>query len=110
MNHQKTLSIYQEVAEITRQMLAAAQSNDWDSLISLEKRCATHVSELKKHDRIFPLSENQRQQKIELLKKILAADQEIRALTQPRLTHLSTLISSAGNERKLNRSYNANSG
>lgn len=110
MNHHKILSIYQEVADITGQMLVAAKNSDWDSLVSLEKLCAIHVGALKKQDRISPLSENQRQQKIGLIKKILSDDQEIRALTEPRLAHLSTLINSSGNERKLHRVYNTNTG
>jgi flagellar protein FliT len=111
MDHQKILSIYQEVADITKQMLVAAKSSDWDSLISLEKRCADHIVALRKHDRISPLSDNARQQKISIIKKILADDNEIRTLTEPRLAHLSSLVNNTGNERKLHRTYNAvNSG
>ena len=110
MEQQKILSIYQDVAEITGQMLVAARKNDWDSLVSLEKRCAIHVGELKKQDRVLPLSDGERQQKIDFIRKILADDQEIRALTEPRLAHLSSLINTAGNERKLNKAYNPNTG
>ena len=69
MSQQKILSIYQDVADITGQMLLAAKNSDWESLISLEKRCAIHVGELKKQDRVFPLSEGERQQKIDYIKK-----------------------------------------
>ncbi|RJX34161.1 MAG: flagellar protein FliT [Oxalobacter sp.] len=110
MTQQQILSIYQDVAEITSKMLAAARNSDWDTLVSLEKNCAMQVGALKKNDRIFRLSEDERQQKIGLIKKILADDQEIRSLTEPRLAHLSSLLNSAGNERKLSKAYNANTG
>lgn len=105
---QEILSIYQEVAGITDQMLLAARSGDWDSLVSLERQCAGHIDTLKTRDRMAPLPEEARQQKISIIKKILADDLEIRNLTEPRLAQLSSLIASAGNERRLHGAYSAN--
>ena len=109
MNHQQIMSLYQEVAVITDQMLAAARTSDWDTLISLESSYASRIDEIKINDARHPLSVDERQQKIILLKKILADDSEIRAITEPRITQLAFLLSSTGNERKLNNAYNASS-
>ena len=109
MEHQEIISIYQEVAVITDQMLAAARNSDWDALVSLESDCASRINLIRHHDLRPPLSPTDREQKISIIKQILAHDNAIRTLTEPRLAQLSSLIASSGNERKLNSSYNAGS-
>ena len=105
MNHQQILAIYEEVAGITSKMLDAARDSDWDSLISLEAHCANRINILKVSDQRPPMNENERQRKLSIIKKILADDNEIRTITEPRLAQLASLISSSGNERKLNHAY-----
>jgi len=109
MENQEIISLYEEVAGITDQMLAAARNNDWESLVSLETRCADHINTLKARDQIAPLSLAARQRKVSVIKKILADDNEIRSITEPKLAQLSALISSSGTERKLHQAYSANS-
>jgi len=108
MDNQKILSIYQDIAEITDQMLLVARNGDWDSLITLEKQCATHIGTLKASDQIAPLSEMARQKKIGIIKKILADDHQIRAITEPRLIELSALIGHSSTEFRLHQTYSAN--
>lgn len=107
MNNQGIISLYTQVAEITHQMLMAARLGDWDSLVDLETRCAAQASALQENDSRAPLMPDVREQKFNLIKKILADDKEIRDLTQPRLAKLSALISNSGTQRKLNHAYNA---
>ncbi len=109
MDNQTILSIYEEVSVITEQMLLAAQNNDWDSLIALEMRCASHINVLERDDQRIPPSDAIREKKISLIKKILADDHEIRALTEPRLAQLSALISNAHTARTLQDTYRPNS-
>ena len=109
MDNQEILSLYEEVAVITDQMLLAARNSDWDSLLSLETRCANHINTLRAKDQVETLSELARQTKMGLIKKILADDHQIRAITEPRLTELSALINRSGTERKLHQAYSANS-
>lgn len=108
MDNQEILSLYEEVAVITDQMLLAARNSDWDSLASLEKRCASQIGTLRARDQIAPLSEVARQQKMSIIKKILADDHQIRTITEPRLVELSALIGHSGAERKLHQAYSAN--
>lgn len=108
MNEQEIIYLYENVASITDQMLAAARVGDWDNLIALESRCADQVNILKTSEPPAPLSGASRERKVAIIKKILADDRKIRDLAEPWMAKLSLLINSSGAERKLNRAYGAN--
>lgn len=107
MNSYEVISLYEAVAVITNQMLAAARQGDWDRLVELESRCASHVETLRAGEPPAPLTGESRMRKVKIIKKILADDREIRNLTEPWMAQLSQLINSNGNERKLSHAYGA---
>jgi len=107
MNSQEVISLYETVATITNQMLAAARNGNWDELAALEVHCSSHVATLKAGEAPVPLSGLLRERKVKIIQKILADDREIRTLTEPWMHHLSKLIDNAGTERKLNQAYGA---
>jgi flagellar protein FliT len=106
MNEQDVIEVYENVATITDQMLAAARRGDWDRLIVLENRCSDQVTILRNGEPP-QLSGELRERKVQIIHKILADDREIRNLTEPWMAHLSKLINSTGTERKLNQAYGA---
>lgn len=108
MNSDEILSLYETVSDITDQMLTAAKSRDWEQLVLLESQCAGHVQTLENEGPPVALTGIVRQKKVQIIHKILADDREIRNITQPWMAELSTLINSAGTERKLSRTYGAN--
>lgn len=108
MNNQEIIILYETVATITDQMLAAARAGDWEKLAVLESRCADHVNILKTGEPPLPLTGAVRARKVEIIKKILADDRAIRDLAEPWMAKLSLLINSSGTERKLNNTYGAN--
>lgn len=108
MNSQEIISIYESVAVITDQMLAAARAADWEQLIELESRCTNHVEVLKRNPEPRELlSPVAREKKTRIIKQILQDDREIRTITEPWMAQLSALINSTGTERKLSRTYGA---
>lgn len=107
LNTQEVISLYETVAVITDQMLAAARNGDWDQLVELESRCASHVETLKAGEPPAPMTGAHRERKVKIIKKILADDREIRNLTEPWMAQLSQIINSTGNERKLSQAYGA---
>lgn len=107
MNTQEVISLYETVAGITTQMLDAARSGDWDRLVVLESHCSSHVQRLKNGEPPEPLTGAVRQRKVEIIRKILADDREIRNLTEPWMQQLSALMQSTGTERKLSHAYGA---
>ena len=65
MDNQEIIAIYETVADITDQMLAAARTGNWEQLAALESRCSDQVAILKQNDEPRrPLSATAREQKI----------------------------------------------
>nr|WP_132257201.1 flagellar protein FliT [Paucimonas lemoignei] len=110
MNSQEVISLYETVAVITDQMLSAAREGDWDRLVELETRCASHVATLRQGEAPVALTGESRLRKVQIINKILADDREIRNLTEPWMLQLSQMMNSAGTERKLSQAYGASQG
>ena len=91
MSSEEVITVYETVSTLTREMLAAARSRDWDTLHRLERDCASQVSMLR--DGQPPsLSGELRARKVRLLQAILADDREIRTITEPWMDRLSLLM------------------
>ncbi|QNA91138.1 flagellar protein FliT [Massilia sp. Dwa41.01b] len=105
MTGQEVLSEYAAVADLTGQMLAAAEAGDWDHLVVLEQECTLHVNVLKREEAAVQLNPSNLCIKIDCIKRILADDRRIRDLTMPWMAHLSALINNSGTQRRLNNAY-----
>jgi flagellar protein FliT len=107
MNSMELISIYENVAEITDRMVNAARMEDWDLLTELEVVCSTRVQDIKTNESTEALPAEIRSRKIQIIKKILADDKEIRNLTEPWMAQLSNLMKNSSQSRKLSQTYNA---
>lgn len=108
MDNQEILAIYESVADITDQMLAAARTGDWEKLVALESRCSSQVAVLRQNDAPRQtLPPDVRQRKASIIRKILEDDRQIRDITTPWMAQLSAMIASTGTERKLHKAYGA---
>jgi flagellar protein FliT len=107
MNGEEALSLYEAVAIVTEQMLASARAGDWERLTTLESCCAGHVEILKNSESAKALSGPARENEIKIIRRILADEREIRAVTELRMTHLSAMLASVGAERRLSQAYGA---
>ena len=105
MTSQQILSAYAAMAELTDQMVAAAGNSDWDGLVLLEGRCAAHVQALREQEPAAPMQGEERERKIELIRRMLSADRQIRDLTMPWMAQLSKLINATGTERRVVNAY-----
>ena len=105
MNSKELITVYENVAEITTQMVHAAQANDWQLLASLEERCTQQVQVIRENNEPVDLEAEERQKKVNVIKRILADDRKIRDITQPRLAQLSELMRSSSTQSKLARAY-----
>jgi len=109
MDSQEIITVYESIAGITEQMVAAARTGDWEKLASLEARCVSQVDLIRKNEEPpEALSDSARERKITIIKKILADDREIRAITEPWMERLTALIDSTSTERKLSQAYGIN--
>lgn len=105
MTIQDVLSVYAAMADLTEQMVQAAERSDWDALVLLEQRCAAHVQTLRAQESPQPMVGADRERKIELIRQMLNADRQIRDLTLPWMAQLSKLINSTGTERRVVNAY-----
>lgn len=109
------IKLYENVADLSTQMLDAARDRDWNRLAELESRCTSQVDILRQQQTLPParpagttdtdMPEALRTRKIVLIHKILANDREIRTITEPWMEELTSLMQRAGTERKLSRAY-----
>ncbi len=107
MNSQEIISLYESIADLTGQMLAAARDGDWERLAGLESHCTGHVATLKSEEPHTALSGIARERKVKIIQKILEDDRAIRSLTQPWTLQLSALMNS-NTERNLSKTRGAN--
>jgi len=88
------LDHYEQIAQASQLMLDAARSSDWDEVERQEKLCRSLVASLKAASVGSPLLRPQdNRRRMELLRRMLAADAEIRDRSEPWLRQLEQLIS-----------------
>lgn len=98
---------YELLSSITAQMRIAATDGQWDQLVELEKQCSQHVAVIKTQNVGIPPNESTRLRKVELIRKILADDAEIRNHTEPWVKQLQHIMHSTGQERRLQQTYSS---
>ncbi len=108
MQIEEIVAVYEEISDITGQMLDAARASDWDRLTQLEAQCSSRVEILRRDPGRQVLDAGSRQTKVRLINKILADDREIRNLTEPWMQRLSVMMNSGETERRLNQAYGLN--
>ena len=96
---------YTRMADASRRMLCAARDDDWDRVCEVEKECTELIAELSTMGDLVPSDPELRQQKLGLMKRVLADDAEIRMLSQPWLRKLEALMRSPQTVARLDRAY-----
>jgi flagellar protein FliT len=98
---------YEFLSTITAQMRVAAAHGQWDQLVELEKQCSEHVEIMKTQEVGLSPNECARLRRVELIRKILADDAEIRNHTEPWVGQLQRIMHSTGQERRLQQTYSS---
>jgi flagellar protein FliT len=83
---------YEEVAQLSRDMLVAAHLEDWDQVERLEARCQLLIGHLKQVSVVVQLSADEQRRRVQLLRDILQHDAQIRVRAEPWLLELERLI------------------
>ncbi len=106
---QQIVERYRRMADASRRMLDVARVDDWDRVCTVEKECATLVAELSAMGDLAPTDPSLRQQKVDLLRRVLADDAELRLLSQPWLRKLDAVLRSPQTAARLDRTYGGGS-
>lgn len=94
MGNENICTLYESVAELTNEMLAAAKDQDWDTLSKLEVTCAVYNEQIGDYADLEPLSGEEQARKLKSIKLILANDREIRNLMAPWMLKLNNMLNS----------------
>ncbi len=86
------LDYYKAIEKTSRQMLEAAQQEDWDQVVRLEGACAVLIAQLRYKSRSAELGPEERKEKVAIMQRILRTDAEIRHLAEPWLQDLAQLF------------------
>ncbi len=101
----QTIMTYKAILATTSRMLAAAQNNEWEQLVSLEQECRQLTGILKKTDTEPILDKELLQRKVEIIHQILDDDAQIRAIIEPWMMKLQDILSTNGRTRNLQQAY-----
>ncbi len=80
------LEHYRIIEQTSQKMLEAAQADDWDQVVRLESICTVLIAGLRRELRTHSLSAQDQADKIQIMKRILQRDAEIRVLAEPWLS------------------------
>lgn len=90
MTSNEVLSMYENIADLTDSMVAAAKDGNWEALALLETRCAIEAA--RASSGVPPLQGAQRLRKVDLLRHIMANDRAVRDVTQPWMGQLQRIM------------------
>jgi flagellar protein FliT len=107
MDSHEVLSLYESVADITHQMLAAARTGDWEQLAELESRCSNQVAMIKNEEPLVPMTGVVRDRKVKIIRKILEDDRQIRDITEPWMARLTAIMNNPGADRNSPKTFGA---
>lgn len=105
-----SLVLYESMSTLSAQMVEAAAACDWDRLVALEQDCAGLARHLESDGEPKPLSEAERARKRDLIRRILAADAEVRRHAEPWMEQVRQFLGGGARERSVRRAYGAHSG
>lgn len=105
MDNTQAIMAYEAILATTGKMLAAAQNNEWDELVSLEKECRQLTEILIKKNPEPILDRELLQKKVKIIHQILDENAQVRALTEPWVARLQDILSANGRTRNLQHAY-----
>ncbi|HEX5127270.1 MAG TPA: flagellar protein FliT [Rhodocyclaceae bacterium] len=106
-----SLSVYEIMSGLTRQMVDAAHDDRWDRLGELEREVAMLRDRLITEDPLdaapLQMDARARARKVELIQGMLADDREIRSYTEPWMRSVRNLLYGNAKERIVRMAYSS---
>ena len=95
---------YEEMRALSARMVDAARAQNWEALVLLEQAVAKLRDALNDDDS-SALSDAERENKAQLIQRILEDDAEIRRHTEPRMEEVRRFLGDASKKRQVERAY-----
>lgn len=93
------LGYYEAIEQASQDMLEAARTGDWDTVVRLEGACAVLIARLKHASADHPMGPTEQALKSRIMQRILVNDAEIRNLAEPWINELSRMTGHPDGER-----------
>jgi len=103
------IEIYEQMSALSAQMVEAAQSQDWDRLVTLEQSVSTLRDTLLAEDDNAKLAPGEQGLKAALIQRILDDDAEVRRHTEPWMDHVRQFLGNSVKRQQVERAYGAGS-
>ncbi|HET8694232.1 MAG TPA: flagellar protein FliT [Aquabacterium sp.] len=95
------LGYYEAIETASHNMLDAARSGDWDTVVKLEGACAVLIAQLKHAAQARALGPDELALKSRIMQRILVNDAEIRNLAEPWIHDLSRMVGGTTDPRQM---------
>lgn len=102
---QAVLDCYEQIAQASSRMLAAARNADWDGLIAAEMACTNLIQQVSALSKKAAISDEGNKQRLAIIHRVLADDAQIRNLVEPRLLKLEGFLHGRQNGRRVHDAY-----
>jgi len=99
------LSCYESLALASARLLQGARERDADAMERAQAECGALIGMLRELGDGHALSPGADQRKMQVLRRLLADDAEIRDLTQPWLKTLESMLGGSTARRRLDSAY-----
>ena len=86
------LNYYEAIEKASADMLEAARTGNWDTVVKLEGACAVLIAQLKSAAQSSQLMSGEAKEKSRIMQRILLNDAEIRHLAEPWLEDLDNMM------------------
>jgi len=97
---------YESIRQASQCMVKAAREANWSALVEGERRCAEIIDRMRASGiNVAALDPDSKRKAHEIIRAILAADAEIRELTQPWLRQLEQHIGTSKLRRRIAATY-----
>lgn len=105
MTSAELLERYDAISQITQDMLEAARQGKWDELAGFVQTRTSLTEHLMKQENPDLWGADELNRRNDLIRNVLAADEEIKILTKSWMNDLREQLGSVGTEAKLNKAY-----
>ena len=95
---------YEEMRALSARMVEAARAQNWEALVLLEQAVA-QLRDTLADDDSSALSDEERENKAQLIQRILEDDAEVRRHTEPRMEEVRRFLGGASKKRQVERAY-----
>ncbi len=100
------IELYEEMSVLSARMVDAAQANDWDHLVDLERGVSALRDSLKltEEPELSPLEAGRKRR---LIQRILEDDAEVRRYTEPWMEQVRTFLGQNTKRQRMEQAYGA---